>query len=327
MHKILHHADGSSHKIHLGGWKKQSHDPRDAAYAIKLHSAFTQAPSSCDNRPICSPVEDQGDLGSCTANMFAGLIESNEVKRSQGKTAGAVVSPTTSNVPTVETSNVVAHANGNLTFKTTVKPASSPTPTPTPSPTPAKLIDVSRLFEYYATRKIEQTVNEDSGASIRDAIKAGVLYGVADETTWPYDISKFTQNPPSAVWSAAATHKVTSYHAIADGDIETMKSTLAAGFLIGFGFEVYSYMMSQQMAQNGKLCVPKSSEYLEGGHAVALVGYDNNMAMPDGSKGAFLVRNSWGTGWGIGGYFWMAYNYVGNTRLASDFWVVQSSPI
>lgn len=52
-----------------------------------------------------------------------------------------------------------------------------------------------------------------------------------------------------------------------------------------------------------------------------LVGYDD-------SKGAFIVRNSWGTSWGpFGGYFYMDYDYVANTNLASDFWVVQSAPI
>jgi C1A family cysteine protease len=51
------------------------------------------------------------------------------------------------------------------------------------------------LFEYYATRKIEGTIPDDSGATIRDAVKTGNVYGVADETLWPYDVSKFTVNP------------------------------------------------------------------------------------------------------------------------------------
>jgi len=37
-----------------------------------------------------------------------------------------------------------------------------------------------------------------------------------------------------------------------------------------------------------------------GGHAVVLVGWDD-------SKGAWLMRNSWGKDWGLGGYAWMAY--------------------
>ena len=65
------------------------------------------------------------------------------------------------------------------------------------------------------------------------------------------------------------------------------------------------------------------------GHAVALVGYDDNKVMPDGSKGAFLVRNSWGTGWGVqgSGYYFMAYNYVSDTSLCNDFWIIQSAPL
>jgi cathepsin L len=36
-------------------------------------------------------------------------------------------------------------------------------------------------------------------------------------------------------------------------------------------------------------------------HAVTLVGWDD-------SKGAWLIKNSWGTGWGINGYMWIKYN-------------------
>jgi C1A family cysteine protease len=338
MLREIHHHDGSKHKVHLGGWKRQSRDPRDDAYAIKLPVRLTGTrPSSFDNRSICSPIEDQGDLGSCTAHMFAGLVEANEIRNAGARQLGTVFSLS---VPIVEVGPATYSTDGSyFTFVTKVTPqaAPAPSPTPTPAPTPAPtptpaphtLIRASRLFEYYATRKIEGTTGEDSGATIRDAIKTGNKYGVVDESLYPYDVSKFAQNPATSIWTAAATHKVTSYHAITDGDLETMKTVLSTGYLIGFGFNVYDYMMSQQMASKGFLPVPGPSESLQGGHAVDLVGYDDNMVNPfnKASKGAFLVRNSWSINWGISGYFWMSYDYVSNTSLASDFWVVQSAPI
>ncbi len=307
-------------QIHLGGWRKQLNDPRDADFSLKLHRGFLATnPSSADIRTFCSPVEDQGNLGSCTANMFAGMVEANE-GRGLAKLAEAAAA-------SVAVSGVTTLSNGTITYTTTVVPPKA-TPTPAPAPTPApKLVHASRLFEYYATRKIEGSTGYDSGATIRDTIKAGYTYGVVDEAMWAYDVSKFTVNPPTNVWTAAATHKVTSYHSIADGAIETMKAAIVSGYLVGFGFVVYDAMMTNAMALSGLLCRPARSESVQGGHAVALVGYDDNKVMPDGSKGAFLVRNSWGTGWGLQGYFWMASNYVSDPTLSSDFWVVQSAPL
>lgn len=324
MHRTLHHHDGTTRKIHLGGWKKQFTDPRDEEFSLKLHGSVLAIPTASSNQALCSPVEDQGELGSCTAHMFAGLVEFNEMKRINGKAA-----PLDSASTAVVVSNITTNAQGAVNYTTTVTPP-APTP-PAPSPTPApKLIRASRLFQYYATRKEEGTVNEDAGASIRDAIKAGALYGVADESLYPYNVSKFTVNPPQTVWTAAESHKVTSYHAITDGDLQTMKSVIVSGFLVGFGFAVYDYMMSAEMSRTGLLPPPQKSETLQGGHAVCLVGYDDTKIInADGAstKGAFLVRNSWGTSWAQNGYFWMAYDYVGNVKFANDFWIVQSSPI
>lgn len=324
MLRTLHHPNGPR-QIHLGGWKKQHTDSRDEAYRIKLHSGLTATPTSWDNRNICSPIEDQESLGSCTANMFAGMIEANEIK------AGRRLALDEAAAPKVVISGISTAADGTLTYTTTITPTAAPAPAPSPTPAPAppasKLVQVSRLLHYYATRRMEGTVGEDSGATIRDSIKAGVSYGVADETLWPYDISKFTQNPPATAWAAAAAHRVTSYHALTDGDVATMKSVLAQGFLVGFGFQVYDAMMSAEMAKSGLLCKPKTGEKLQGGHAVALCGFDSGKVMPDGSVGAFLVRNSWGTAWGLSGYFWMAENYVALPSLSSDFWVVNSSPV
>jgi C1A family cysteine protease len=330
---MMHH--GARKNVHLGGWRKQSADLRDEEYRIKLHPSFltSAVPPSGDLRPFCSPIEDQGELGSCTANAMAGLVEANELRSKASTSEGRLALHAAAALVVV--SGITQSSDGSVSFSTKVTPSGKPSPTPGPSPTPptpspsTKLIDVSRLFQYYATRKIEGTTTEDSGATIRDTAKAAAQFGLADEKTWPYDVTKFAQNPPTSVWTTAASHTVTSYHSIADGDILTMKSVLATGYLVEFGFNVYSYFMGEQMATQAFLDVPKSSETVEGGHAVDLCGWDDNMANPfnKASKGAFLVRNSWGTGWGLSGYFWMSYDYAKTTRLASDFWVVQSSPL
>jgi C1A family cysteine protease len=62
--------------------------------------------------------------------------------------------------------------------------------------------------------------------------------------------------------------------------------------------------------------MPRKSERVLGGHAVLGVGYNDKQKR-------FIVRNSWGTGWGKQGYFTMPYAYLSNPDLASDFWAVQ----
>ncbi len=319
MLKIAHHADGTQHQRHMAGRKKQKLDPKDEAYRLQHRLAITQ--TSWDLRSIMSPIEDQGQAGTCTAHMRAGLIEANE-HANGAKLAAAVT------VPTVSVGTVTVATDGTASFNVAVHPAAKPTPTPTPSPTPThKLIRDCRLLAYYATETLEGTQGTDSGASIRDAVKSAAVYGCADESMYPYSDTLVTTKPPQNVWDAGLLHKISSYHAIADGDLQTIKSVLVSGFPVGFGFEVYSYFMTQQMASQGLLGKPAKTETLEGGHAVVIVGFDDHKAMPDGTTGAVLVRNSWSAQWGLSGYFWMSYAYLTDTALCSDFWVVQSMPL
>jgi C1A family cysteine protease len=95
---------------------------------------------------------------------------------------------------------------------------------------------------------------------------------------------------------------------------------LASGFPFVFGFSVYESFESSAVAQSGIANLPRPSERLVGGHAVCAVGYDQ-------SEGRFLVRNSWGAQWGMGGYFTMPYQYLTDPMLAADFWTIRKVPV
>ena len=67
-------------------WIKQQPDIRDYNFS-KLKTVKTivpTLPSHITLRQWCSEVEDQGDLGSCTANAWAGLLQYNEIKNGRG---------------------------------------------------------------------------------------------------------------------------------------------------------------------------------------------------------------------------------------------------
>ena len=173
----------------------------------------------------------------------------------------------------------------------------------------------SRLFIYYNERRLEGTVNSDSGAQIRDGVKTLVRQGVCPEITWPYDITKFADKPPAACYTDALTHQATSYQRV-PRTLEQMKGCLAEGFPFVFGFTVYDSFESQDVAKTGVVPMPAPNESVLGGHAVVAVGYDD-------ADERFRVRNSWGTGWGQEGYFTMPYAYLTDSGLAADFWTLR----
>jgi C1A family cysteine protease len=173
----------------------------------------------------------------------------------------------------------------------------------------------SRLFIYYNERAMEGTVDSDSGAMIRDGIKSVSKQGVCHEDEWKYDISAFAQKPPDNLYTEALSHKVTSYQRV-PRVLNQMKGCLAHGYPFVLGFSVYESFESQEVATTGEVPMPDiANEQLLGGHCVLAVGYDD-------ATQRFLCRNSWGEGWGDGGYFTMPYAYLTDRSLASDFWAI-----
>jgi len=76
---------GSSKVNSWYGWLPDRPDQRDLLYAA-IARPPKRMPKSVDLRPQCSPVEDQGPLGSCTANALVGNLELLEKKSGRAVT-------------------------------------------------------------------------------------------------------------------------------------------------------------------------------------------------------------------------------------------------
>ena len=114
-------------------------------------------------------------------------------------------------------------------------------------------------------------------------------YGIATEEQCPYapiDIACFNYN---------RSVKIADY-SYAFGP-EGIKRALENGPVIGT-MEVHESFFHYKSGVYHNLG-PQDS--IIGGHCITIVGYDDKL-------GAWLVRNSWGTGWGMQGYVWIKYN-------------------
>lgn len=170
---------------------------------------------------------------------------------------------------------------------------------------------LSALFSYYETRARLGSVGEDSGGTITDGMAALKEVGAAPEATWPYDIAKFTIKPPAEAYSQAAEYKLPNITQLAG--LDDVKTSLAAGNPVAFGFIVYEKFM--KIGADGMMPMPGMFERRLGGHAVLAVGYDD-------SKKALIVRNSWSAKWADNGYFYMPYDFAKSGK-AMDWWTAK----
>jgi C1A family cysteine protease len=243
-------------------------------------TAKKSLPSKVDLRPWFSPVEDQLDLGSCTANAGVGLLEYFE-RRAFGK-----------------------------------------------------YIDASRLFLYKVTRKLLHSTG-DSGAYLRTTMEAMCLFGVPPAEHWPYDPARFDEEPPAFCYAFAQNYQAIQFYRLdppqgsgPEALLTRIKSGLNAGLPAMFGFTVYRSIAEANA--DGRIPFPSSADGVEGGHAVVVAGYDDQLKIKgkgpkaEETTGALLIRNSWSADWGEQGYGWLPYRYV-TAGLAIDWWSLLKS--
>ena len=149
----------------------------------------------------------------------------------------------------------------------------------------------------------------DQGSSFPELFTVMMTRGAATFATMPYT-TDLTRRPTDAAFEEARNFRIRSYYRIEPGNVTAIKSSLAEGRPVVFGMNVNQAFMDYR----GGVFRATTGRNL-GGHAMALVGYDD-------SRGAFRVLNSWGTRWGEGGYAWVAYQTF--SALTEDVWALEA---
>lgn len=163
---------------------------------------------------------------------------------------------------------------------------------------------LSPRFIWMAAKETDEFITqpttfiEDDGTSLKAALDIARKYGSVPDTILPFETGKLYPNPAKTFYAIAAQRKISSYFNLGV-QIGNWRTWLATKGPILTRLSV-DQTWDQAAATKGLLQTYKKNTQ-RGGHAVALVGY---------TQSAFIVRNSWGTGWGDKGYAYASWAYA-----------------
>ena len=152
-------------------------------------------------------------------------------------------------------------------------------------------------------------INADNGMVVENALIYLRNYGVPkrkSEETYRdfnrFNISMYDDEPVYKIgfYARLIYHNDSNYT-----KIQRIKKSLSEKKPVVFSYR--DYPKSFHKADSSDWYA--SGTLTEGGHAMLIIGYDDNHQNPNGIEdGAFLIQNSWGTDWGWCGYLWVNYN-------------------
>ena len=224
---------------------------------------LSSLPPRADLRANCSPVEDQGQIGSCVACTVVGALEYQERRSGRSTT------------------------------------------------------DLSRMFVYYNARRLSGTEGRDAGTTVPRGMAALLAYGAPPEDLWPYDTGRVGELPSDRAFAAARDHVPAEYARVSG--LEHVQGAIFRQYPVVFSASL-PIRCYDEAGRTGVIPEPLQSELDEvrtevGRHAMLLVGYDLN-------EGVFIVRNSWGPGWGEAGYCRMTIDTFHAAAVGSMTWIL-----
>ena len=190
--------------------------------------------------------------------------------------------------------------------------------------------DISQTSHQFSPAFIYNQINggADQGSGSNSAYALIADQGCATMADCPYNQGNYTSWPSESAYSRAIPYRgsTSRWFSMTDSvGINKARQRLDSGYTTVIGISVYSNFDNFQNF-NYTYCVADKYGTNRGGHVVTIVGYNDTMTTNDGT-GAFKLVNSWGTGWGLSGYWWMSYVAATNAELSAQVGLYQDDRI
>lgn len=164
-----------------------------------------------------------------------------------------------------------------------------------------------RMIYQMAKRYDEWPGEKYSGSSARGAMKGWHKHGICAAECWPYRTKKADLALTHARAADAVRRPLGAYYRVNHKDLVAMHSAIAE-----VGILYATAMVHDGWDEPGRNGLIRFSEKVTGGHAFAIVAYDQD---------GLWIQNSWGTSWGRGGFGKISYDeWLAN---GTDVWVAR----
>lgn len=178
-------------------------------------------------------------------------------------------------------------------------------------------LNLSEQYVYWWCKE-HDGIPKVSGTYIKTGMQCLAQAGAPLEEAWPY--VGFEQGeqgqgppPPTAAHGEPALRTLKTQE-LNRTDTDGIKACLYENRVVAFSVPVFdSWYASSATSRWGKITLPLPGEPQNGGHAMALVGYQDDPGAPGG--GYFLVRNSWQP-WSWDGAWQEGYGYIPYAYIA-----------
>ncbi|ABZ95550.1 Cysteine protease [Leptospira biflexa serovar Patoc strain 'Patoc 1 (Ames)'] len=166
----------------------------------------------------------------------------------------------------------------------------------------------------------QQNGGEDKGLYYYKTMEFLKSNGVAPWSAMPYTDKDYLSQPSQESKREALKYKIKSFSRLNFKNPDEIKRVLAGKNVVMVGMIIddafYKLKGSAVYDANG------GQSY--GGHAMTIVGYDDNKKSKSGKKGAFKLQNSWGTNWGDKGFGWVSYSIL--AKVGQETYAIIDEP-
>jgi hypothetical protein len=160
-------------------------------------------------------------------------------------------------------------------------------------------------FFVYESAKPSSDIYCQEGTSLYNGLE--ILKSTGSVKVFDYP-NQCGQNIPKTLEKKATQFKIKDFRRLFDREVKDkaqfVKKSIAENNPVVIGLQCCAESFQNAKGINYWQLKPTDNATPQGGHALTVIGYDDNF---EGGKGAFELMNSWGTEWGKGGFIWMNY--------------------